>query len=71
MNATAKEVVEAWDVTNADELQIALKQALMLASEEGHKADTVYPNKLRMTLVRERLTDGSHVMNLHFFDGDR
>jgi len=72
MNTAAKEVVEAWTFDNADELSIALKQALMLAGEEGHKPDTVYTeNKRRMTLVRETLSDGSHVMNLYFFDGDR
>ena len=65
-----KTVVEAWNFDNADELSIALNQALMLAADEGHRADVVNTeNKRRMTLVRETLTDGSHVMNLHFFDG--
>lgn len=66
-----REVVEAWDFQTAQELQDYLNQALMLAKAEGHSADTVYAeNKRRMTLVRERLTDGSHVMNLLFFDGE-
>lgn len=67
-----KEVVEAWDFQTAEELRDYLGQALMLAQAEGHSPDTVYPgNKRRMTLVRETLTDGSQVMNLFFFDGER
>ncbi|RUV65811.1 hypothetical protein EOA64_00245 [Mesorhizobium sp. M1A.F.Ca.IN.022.02.1.1] len=67
-----KEVVEAWEFDNADELSIAVGQAVMLANSEGHKPDTVYTeNKRRMTLVRETLSDGSTVMNLYFFDGER
>jgi len=66
-----REVVEAWDFQSADELVIAINQAVMLAKVEGHSADTVHvENKRRMTLVRETLTDGSHVMNLFFFDGE-
>jgi len=66
-----REVVEAWDFDNADELSIALHQAMLLAKEEGHNPSTVNTeNKRRMTLVRERLTDGSHVMNLFFWDGE-
>jgi len=64
-----KEVVEAWNPQDGEALLAALTEALELAKSEGHRADTVYPNKCRMTLVRETLTDGSHVMNLHFFDG--
>lgn len=72
MNTAAKEVVEAWDFGNADELLIAVGQAVMLSKEDGHQADTVYTeNKRRMTLIRETLSDGSTVMNLYFFDGDR
>lgn len=67
-----REVVNAWNFNSADELVAALGEALELAKDEGHSADTVYPeNKRRMTLVRERLSDGSHVMNLFFFDGER
>lgn len=67
-----REVVEAWDFDTADELLIAINQAVMLAKIEGRSADTVCAeNKRRMTLVRETLTDGSKVLNLFFFDGDR
>jgi len=66
-----REVIEAWNFDTAEELRDYLNQAIMLAKDEGHDADTICPgNKRRMTLVRETLTDGSHVMNLYFFDGD-
>lgn len=69
--ATEREVVETWDFDTADELSIAVTQAIMLAQAESHSSNTVYTsNKRRMTLVREKLTDGSHVMNLFFFDGE-
>lgn len=71
MTTATKEVVEAWNFNDADELMTALRLAVMLAADEGHPAFTVYAeNKRRMTLVRERLSDGSHAMNLYFFDGD-
>jgi hypothetical protein len=67
----SKEVIGAWDVENAEELQACLTAALEYAAGQGHHPSTVYPNKLRMTLVSESLSDGSKVMNLYLFDGDR
>jgi hypothetical protein len=66
----AKEVVEVWTPNDMEEMMDALEQALSLAWGEGHHPHVVHPNKHRVTLVRETLTDGSHVMNLNFFDGE-
>lgn len=62
-----KEAVTAWEITDAASLQDALQEAMSLATEEGHSPDTVVSEPMRMTLVRETLTDGSHVMNLAFY----
>ena len=64
-----KEVIATWNVNDIEGMITALQEARMIAATEGHHPSTVYSDKRRVTLVRETLTDGSHVMNLHFFDG--
>lgn len=70
----SKYVVDAWNFQNAEQLMVALKEALDTAQSldtkggEGPSPAEVYLNKKRLTLVCETLTDGSHVMNLNFFD---
>lgn len=66
-----KEVVGIWRPQTLEEMLQVLNEVAYMSASEGHHASTVYPNKMRVTLVRETLTDGSHVMNFHFFDGDR
>lgn len=64
-----KTVLDARNVTDAKEMMEALTDLLEMANDRGSTADMVYPNRLRLTLVEERLTDGSKVHNLCFFDG--
>ena len=64
MNTAA---VATWNFNTAEELVAALEAALDAAKDEGHRSDTVYLGNVRaMTLVRETLSDGSHVMNINF-----
>ena len=65
----AKTVLATWNVENMEQMMEALKQAMADAKALGHHASTVYPNKLRLALVEETLTDGSPVVNLYFHDG--
>lgn len=67
----SKEVVGAWNPQTLEEMRAVLLLVEEFAQSEGHHPSTVYPNKLRVTLVRETLTDGSYVMNVNFFDGER
>ena len=66
----SKYVVEAWNVEDAEQLMSAIGEALEIAKGEGHSPDTVYPNRRRVTLVRETLSDGSKVMKICMFDGE-
>lgn len=60
-----KEVAQSWKVTDMNGLIEALVEATELARGEGITADVVnLESEVALSLVRERLTDGSHVMNL-------
>lgn len=59
-------VIGTWSFDTAAELVSALEAALDAAKDEGHRSDTVYLNKRHFSLVRETLTDGSHVVNVRF-----
>lgn len=64
-------VLTTWNVENMEQMMAALTEALDEAKSLGHHSSTVYPNKLRLALVEETLTDGSTVVNLCFHDGVR
>lgn len=66
-----KVVLATWNVENLEQMVPALNEALAEAQSRGHHPSTVYPNKLRVALVEETLTDGSTVANLYFHDGVR
>lgn len=60
-----KEAVQNWKVTDMNGLIEALVEATDLARSEGITADVVnLDGEVSLSLVRERLTDGSYVMNL-------
>jgi hypothetical protein len=65
------QVLASWQVTTLEELTKALAEATDDARHLGHSPDTIYPNKLCVLLVQEALSDGSHVLNLEFHDGER
>lgn len=64
------EVLEAWNAPTAEQLLQALQEALQMAKDDGFNASEVFANKRRLTLTREKLSDGSYTLNLNFFDGD-
>ena len=66
-----KTVLTTWNVENMEGMMVALGEAMEDAKNLGHHPSTVYPNKLRLALVEESLTDGSTVVNLNFHDGVR
>jgi hypothetical protein len=66
-----KEVISVWNVSDLATMRDAIADALETAKMLGHDPSTVYPDKLRLALVQETLTDGSHVLNLYFHDGGR
>lgn len=67
----SKQVLTTWNVENMEQMMVALTEAMVDAAAAGHHPSTVYPNKLRVALVEETLTDGSTVLNLHFHEGTR
>lgn len=64
----SKRVMQVWQFDDCETLRCAIVDALDYATSLGHHASTVYPNKGRMTLVEETLSDGSKVLNLCLFD---
>jgi hypothetical protein len=64
-------VLTTWNVENMQQMMVALSEAMEDAKNLGHHPSTVYPNKLRLALVEEALSDGSTVVNLYFHDGAR
>lgn len=65
----SKQVLTTWNVENMEQMMSVLGEAMADAKTLGHHPSTVYPNKLRLALVEEILTDGSTVVNLYFHDG--
>lgn len=68
-NMDLRTVVQVWNPQDAGEMLAALTEALDLAKVEGFEPDCVYLNKMRLTLVRRTMTDGSQEMDVNFFDG--
>jgi hypothetical protein len=62
-------VLATWNVENMEQMLPALNEALADAASLGHHPSTVYPNKRRLALVEETLSDGSTVVNLYFHEG--
>lgn len=62
----SKDVVHRWKVENSDDLSKAVTEALQFAHADGrHHPTTVYVDCVAVSLVKETLTDDSHVYNLH------
>ena len=60
-----RETVQTWQPTDAQSLSEAIVEAVDLARSEGCSADVVnVEERVTVSLVRERLTDGSFVMNI-------
>lgn len=66
-----KTVLTTWNVEDMEQMMTALREAMEEAASLGHHPTTLYPNKLRVALVEEALSDGSTVLNLYFHDGVR
>lgn len=62
-----KEVLEAVNFDDLDELIVALTDLRDMAKRIGYRGGEVYVSHNRVTLVSEVLTDGSRVLNLHLF----
>ena len=65
----SKTVVNIYDVRTLEDLTRVLGHITQDAQLYGHHPSTVYPDKLRLALVEETLSDGSKVLNLCFSDG--
>lgn len=64
-------VVQTWKYENLEDMLDTLRDVKSVAGLFGHRADTVYPDQLQVSLVEVTLSDGSTVMNLQFHNGAR
>jgi hypothetical protein len=64
----AEEVIQVWDINDLEDLMDAMLDAEQTVDLMGDHSSTVYPNMHRVALVEKTLTDGSKVLNLHFFE---